>query len=738
MVTPVLTPGIAFSFDEPYFDPTSAQQTTIPPPSPWPVSLAGWPLMADTSFEPYRRDAFRHRSIPAQRDSISLNNEPGEGTVNTEGLWRRGMDDWSLGAGQFYLDRKESVSNRFYQSKGINPFNQWNLTLHFDTKRVYAPPGDSILKTMTVGNAVWILEPTRMTYTQDWVTFTEVLPILFDAGFIPDPVPDSNINLALGTMFDFCTDGYMIWIACAGGIYTITGEAPNFVGSVYITDNTRFDTIAFVSDRLLASSGNRLYNITHGYQAGVLTSGGLTSGTTYTSIDISPAPQEIQNLDTVFIGDQAWTTTSSAAVGATSVSVSSAAADANYPAGTLYTVRSWASVGGPDSWTSQQLLWQHPSPQWLWHNYAEGSSQIYIGGAVGFYGPGAVYRTTLNADNITLAVPVIALPMEGGEYPTSLFGYLNFIFVGSNYGIRMCQTLAAYDPSGNQGDLRAGSLIPNITQPVTQPVTAITASGRYVWFTWNDYDSKSTGLGRLDLATFIDALSPVYASDLMITAQGWITSLDWDPITAGPVMGMANGVYVEDRANVVPSGTIDSGRVTFGIPDDKIARFLDARQNASGGGSVSFALELDSAAPFNVGQIPPSVGRGTLSISQLRAENFNVLATLTSGGGLSAPDLERWTLKALPGVVSGTEISVVIDCAEKITLGGVGYEQDPYAIYTFVRGLHTSQTVVSYVEGGYTAMVTVDSFDWLPNKMRDNYQGGYNSYLVAYLKTLMG
>ena len=28
----------------------------------------------DTSFEPYRREAFRHRSIPTQRDSISLDN----------------------------------------------------------------------------------------------------------------------------------------------------------------------------------------------------------------------------------------------------------------------------------------------------------------------------------------------------------------------------------------------------------------------------------------------------------------------------------------------------------------------------------------------------------------------------------------------------------------------------------------------------------------------------------------
>ena len=97
------------------------------------MSLAGHNYVVDTSFEPYRRDAFRHRhSIPPQREGIQVTNIPGEGTINPDGLWRRGMDDWLLGAGQTYLDRKLSVNNRYYQSKGVNPWTQWNLTLHHD------------------------------------------------------------------------------------------------------------------------------------------------------------------------------------------------------------------------------------------------------------------------------------------------------------------------------------------------------------------------------------------------------------------------------------------------------------------------------------------------------------------------------------------------------------------------------------------------------------------------------
>src|ERR1700691_2039717 len=77
----------------------------------------------DTSFEPYRREAFRHRSLPAQRENIATDNISGEGMVNPDGTWRRGQVDWSMGAGQQYLDlKRQSAENRFYQSKGIDVF----------------------------------------------------------------------------------------------------------------------------------------------------------------------------------------------------------------------------------------------------------------------------------------------------------------------------------------------------------------------------------------------------------------------------------------------------------------------------------------------------------------------------------------------------------------------------------------------------------------------------------------
>ena len=87
---------------------------------PYSIAINGRVFTVDTSFEPYRREAFRHKTIPAQRQSINLTNIAGEGTVNTEGLWRREQQDWGMGAGQLYLDRKgDNAENRYYTSKGL-------------------------------------------------------------------------------------------------------------------------------------------------------------------------------------------------------------------------------------------------------------------------------------------------------------------------------------------------------------------------------------------------------------------------------------------------------------------------------------------------------------------------------------------------------------------------------------------------------------------------------------------
>ena len=217
---------------------------------------------------------------------------------------------------------------------------------------------------------------------------------------------------------------------------------------------------------------------------------------------------------------------------------------------------------------------------------------------------------------------MVALPLEGAEFCTCLASYLNFIFVGTNLGVRMCQTLAAFDPTGNQGDLRAGPLIPNITQPVNTPVFGVVGSGRFVYFSWCNYDEGSTGVGRMDLTNFIDALAPAYASDLMIDGQGPIF-LDWDPINMAPLMAVQGlGLYTIDNANIVDSGTIESGWIVFDLADDKVAMSVGIRPTAPFLGSARGFMSVDQPVGENyseIGETFPPLPATPWALNQLRA-----------------------------------------------------------------------------------------------------------------------
>ena len=633
--------SLEVGFSEGYWE--TALSTGVPTgvPQAFSVSIGGrvYPVI-NTSFEPYRRDAFRHRSIQSQRESIDLNNIPGEGTVNSSGLWRREATDWHLGAGQPYQDRKGSSDARFSASKGVNPWMQWELSLLPDTRQVVTAAGTT--QAVQAGNRLYVLDTTANTvkWSSDLATWTSVTGL-----------PAACLMLA--------TNGYDVWVACgASGIYntnTGTNAATNVnTGSV--------QGVWWVAERLMAAQGSTVYNI--------IANGALPAG-----------------------------------------------------------------------------LWAHPSNNWVWSAMDAGSSQIYMAGynaGNGLPANSTVFRSIIEPTGTALTVPVQALPMEGGEYVTAVYGYLNYIFLGTNQGVRMCRTLAAYDPQGNQGDLQAGPLIPGLFPPgpVSLPVRSIVGNGRFVYFGWSNYDGASTGIGRMDLGTFVDTQAPAFTSDLMVTGQGEVTNLVWSSINNAPVICVSGkGVYTT-AATLVPSGYVDSGYITFGIPDDKIVMAGDIGTVQPQYGPVSMSLAADGAAPALVGTQQGSdtggaVAQSPFAVGQIRGEMFRVRSTLTrdAANGVS-PILHRWTIKALPAITAGTTISVVLSLTTTTLYLGQDRYIDPYAELAYLENLRTTQTPVIYIEGPYSASVVVNEIDWLPFKERDSDpHGGYIGDLIVYLQT---
>jgi hypothetical protein len=307
---------------------------------------------------------------------------------------------------------------------------------------------------------------------------------------------------------------------------------------------------------------------------------------------------------------------------------------------------SWQNATGGTinpSYTTDVLM-THQNPSWVWSDATGGATQIYFAGYAknpsGQSNNGCIYKSTLLGSSTTTATgvaavsntsvfqpfslnyPTQALPMSPDEYPTCIQSYLNFVFVGTNRGIRMAQTLSVYDPSSTStGDLKAGAIIPNMlptniagtnTPAINYPVTAIVGDGRFVWFSWNKYDDYSTGLGKLDLTNFIngDALTPAYASDIMVgpigvtyntaTGQGMINGLIWDPARNLPAMAIGGvGIYTAEATNTtglwnvskfVSNGTINSPLFDYGLPEEKVALSFDIGMAtpSNGGGIIAY------------------------------------------------------------------------------------------------------------------------------------------------------
>ena len=128
--------------------------------------------MSTSTFLPVKVGARRYivdlkglvsRPLASQRQMQDFSREPTDATLDNQGLWKRGQDDWILGAGQQYMDHlEESDRRRFRYSKGIDVWDRRQLTLLNDTTDAVSTSSSDgfMLNTGTylyigMGSAVW-------------------------------------------------------------------------------------------------------------------------------------------------------------------------------------------------------------------------------------------------------------------------------------------------------------------------------------------------------------------------------------------------------------------------------------------------------------------------------------------------------------------------------------------------------------------------------------------------------
>jgi hypothetical protein len=356
-----------------------------------------------------------------------------------------------------------------------------------------------------------------------------------------------------------------------------------------------------------------------------------------------------------------------------------------------------------------------------WTAYAGGQAFHYFGGYRN--DKSLIYRANLQTDATAISAPVVAGELPDGELINTMTYYLGYVILGTSLGVRLATT-------DNAGNLVIGGVI-----PTNAPVRALEAQDRFVWFGWTNYDSVSTGLGRMDLSQFIDPLVPAFASDLMVTGQGNVLSATyWNNKVVFSVSG--EGVYIED-VNPVASGTLNTGKITHGISDPKVAVFIDLKHQALTAGDIKAEYSLDGEAFILAGisNIVGSVSPLSFQLSGARAQEFDIKITLTAGNNTS-PILTRWLQRSYPAPTRSTRYRVPIMLYDIVNLDGTDYYLNPADEVAILVTLHKDQNVFTYQEGTKTYLVTMEDYTWLPEK--ESITDGFQGTFVAELREITG
>lgn len=343
--------------------------------------------------------------------------------------------------------------------------------------------------------------------------------------------------------------------------------------------------------------------------------------------------------------------------------------------------------------------YEHPVSSFEWIGSASGQNAIYVAGRNGDYG--AVYKITIGT-NGTLDVPVLALELPREEYPTDIHGYLGYIVVGTNKGVRLCT-------ADSNSNLVAGQLI-----PTSGAVKGFASSGSFIWFGWTAFDATSSGLGRLDLRTFISPNTPAHASDVMweSSTNAVLSAAVFNNKLLFSISGV--GVIAEDSANLVASGSITTGIYRWGIPDRKFVARVDTRAHPLVG-----AIRTEMALDENDFEILGNWELDNTTENSFAGDDDKAIEakfrfTLSRDTATTGPTFTRWTARAYAAPFRSEFFRMPVLIHETIRIFDKDYYFDTEKELAELRTLINDPRIFTLQIGSETVSVIAEDMEWTP------------------------
>ena len=357
---------------------------------------------------------------------------------------------------------------------------------------------------------------------------------------------------------------------------------------------------------------------------------------------------------------------------------------------------SWLSGGGPGT-----ALFDQNNTDFVWVGVCGGQNYIYFGGYSG--NQSLIYKSIIKTDATALDAPSVAAELPRGEIITGMATYLDYVLIGTTKGFRV----ATADANGN--------LLVGVLNETTSSVTSFVPIGRFVYFNLTNFDSTSTGLGRIDLSTFISTNQPAWASDLMVTGQGASNNVnEFLGTVVFSVVGL--GLYCTDLTKVVPSGTLRSGIFRWGVPDAKFIPKWDIRTKPLVG-TVAIAVSNDTADFQTIGTAV-TTGSKSFTFDGVETKMFEAEAQLTLTRSASdtsvGPVVTRWMSKAYAAPLRSRIFQVPILLHHKLNIRGQEMYCDVDGEIAYIEDLVENPRIITYQENYSQWSVIVEDIMWKP------------------------
>jgi hypothetical protein len=238
----------------------------------------------------------------------------------------------------------------------------------------------------------------------------------------------------------------------------------------------------------------------------------------------------------------------------------------------------------------------------------------------------------------------------------------------------------------------------------------------------------------MDLSVF-NGPRPAYASDLMAANTGNVLSVvTFQGLRVFTIAGF--GVIGEDTLKAA-SGTLETGRTTYGLHDVKVSMFVSV-SHLPLAGTLAVAMSRDGATYVDL----PGEGvtAGSVSSSfptgKARAEGFDLKLTLTRAAAATTtgPTVTRLTLRAYPVTSRSERVTLpLLLNRDQYTRNGAARGRSVSDDLQFLRALEADGTSVLYQEGDTSVEVVIEDHVWVPHQMEPD-GNAFNGTYYAKLR----